>query len=157
QLYRLSRAETLQGGLNGDLLRNDIYEYSFNGDIIKNGESNSTGVYGDNLHPGRLTSFKATSGEEATLEYDAGGKLIKNENLTNLTYDIWDRLVSATTKDGSVVKFEYDHTSACVRKEITTNDISTSTFAFEKYYEETATQKRLNIFLGKLLVATKIE
>lgn len=154
-LYRLIKSQTLQGGLSGNLLREDNYSYSMTGDITQNGESDiSNYKYENTAHPGQLTSVQlAGSPNPLNLKYDAGGRLTETDEMEALEYDIWDRLIAARLKDGTQLQFEYDHQNRRLRKRVVKNGSTKTSRYFENFYEEQDDGKRLNVYLGRLLVA----
>ena len=157
RLYRLTRAQTHRNNLTGPLLDDDSYAYTPAGDLVRNPEA-LTGpmVYGDPVHAGWLTQVQVAGTAAASrLAYDAGGCLTRFDNLTDLSYDIWDRLVAATLADGSTVQFEYDHQGARVRKTVVRAGIARQTRYVENLYEDGPDGAQLHVYLGRLLVATR--
>lgn len=157
RLYRLTQAETHRNNLTGPLLRDDHYAYTPTGDLALNSEA-LTGpmVYGDPAHTGWLTQVQlAGVATPSNLAYDAAGYLTSFGNLTNLSYDIWDRLVAATLADGSTVQFEYDHQGARVRKTVVRAGVAQQKRYVENLYEEGPDGTRIHVYLGRLLVATQ--
>jgi RHS repeat-associated protein len=156
-LYRLTRSEVWQGDPAATLLRGDRYAYTATGDLTRNDEA-LTGamVYGDATHPGRLTQAQpAGAGAPAALTYDTSGRLLGFGALRNLKYDLWDRLQEATAPDGSVVTFDYDFTGARVRKRVQSGVGTRETRYAENLYEAGPDGARLQIMIGKLLVAVQ--
>ena len=157
RLYRLIQAETHRNNLTGPLSRSDHYAYTPTGDLVQNTEA-LTGpmVYGDPDHTGWLTQVQVTgAATPSDLAYDAMGRLTSFGNLTNLSYDIWDRLVAATLADGTTVKFEYDHQGKRVRKTVVRASITQETRYVENLYEEGPNGVWIHVYLGRLLVATQ--
>jgi RHS repeat-associated protein len=157
RLYRLTRAETHRDDLSTPSLRDDHYAYTLNGDLIQNSEAlTGTMVYGDPAHTGWLTQVQAAGAAMPTeLAYDAAGRLTSFGNLTNLSYDIWDRLVAATLADGTTVQFEYDHQGARVHKTVVRAGVTQETRYIENLYEDRPDGVRIHVYLGRLLVATQ--
>lgn len=154
-LYRLIKSQTLQGGLSGNLLREDLYAYSLTGDITQNGESDIDNYkYENAAHPTQLTSVQFVGDPNPVeLNYDSGGRLTKMDDIEAIEYDIWDRLVSARLKGGTLLQFEYDHQNRRLRKRVMQNGDTKTSRYFENFYEEQDAGKRINVYLGRLLVA----
>lgn len=156
-LHRLTRAQAFQDSFAGSVIRDDNYGYSPTGDLLHNEESIKGQMsYNDPLHTGRLTSF-LPAGEEtpAEVSYDEAGRITAMGDLTSLKYDIFDRLIEATTKSGSIVHFTYDHRGIRVRKQVIADGSVRQAYYLENLYERSSEGTRLNIYLGKLLVAAR--
>jgi RHS repeat-associated protein len=157
-VYRLTGAALHQGGPAAAVIRDDQYAYTPTGDLTRNDESMSTPMtYGDPGHTGRLTEIRPTAAAgPSTVSYDAAGRTTALGQLTNLTYDLWDRLTAATLADGTTVEFAYDHDGNRVRKRVTEPGATPSeTRYLENLYEVAPGRVRLHVYLGRLLIATR--
>jgi RHS repeat-associated protein len=157
-VYRLVGATVHQGGAGGPALRDDAYAYTPTGDLTRNDESMAGPMtYGDPLHAGRLTEIRPRgSPDPVEVSYDAGGRTTALGNLSDLTYDVWDRLTAATLADGTTVEFAYDHDGNRVRKLVTPPAApAAETRYVENLYETGPAGERLHVYLGRLLVATR--
>ncbi len=154
-LFRLTRATSFRGGLGGAQLRDDAYVYSAVGDITANEESGWAMRYEDAQHPSRLTGVDSTAGT-TPLSYDASGRLEQFGDLSNVEYDIWDRVVAATLADGTLVRFAYDEAGRQARRTVTRPDGTTSeTRSVEGLFESGPDGTRTNIVVGTLLIAVR--
>jgi RHS repeat-associated protein len=148
---------TMRQGEGGPVLRDDHYAYSPSGDLIRSDES-LTGamVYGDAGRAGLLTRVQhAGSPAPSDIVYDAAGRPTDLATAHGLTYDVWDRLVSATLPDGAVVQFAYDHGGRRVRKTVQRAAGDEITHYAEGLYESGPAGTRINVYAGKLLVAIR--
>ncbi|MEO1623778.1 MAG: toxin TcdB middle/N-terminal domain-containing protein, partial [Bacteroidota bacterium] len=154
-LYRLVQSDTLSGGLTGQLLRQDHYGYNLVGDILQNEESGlSQFRYEDAQRPSCLTSVRLPGqGQDSELVYDEAGRLLSFDDMETMTYDIWDRLTSVRMRDGREIQFQYDHVNRRLTKSVVLNGQESQSRYVESLYEEKPSGSRLNVYLGRLLVA----
>jgi RHS repeat-associated protein len=154
---RLIQAQMHQGDAAGPLLRDDRYAYSASGDLVRNDEA-LTGamLYGDAARTGLLTRVQHVgAAAPSDIVYDAVGRPTDLGTAHGLAYDAWDRLISATLPDGTVVGFAYDHSGKRVRKTVHRAGGDEITHYAEALYESGPQGTRISIYAGKLLVAVK--
>ncbi|MGL5857035.1 MAG: toxin TcdB middle/N-terminal domain-containing protein [Angustibacter sp.] len=153
-LYRVTASRTRAG--DGSLLRADTFSYNGTGDVLENSESlDGTCRYDDPAHAGRLTGFAtAGAGQPSAVGYDGAGRATSHGGLTALTYDLYDRLVSAVAPDGSRVTFVYDHHGSRIRKTVAplTGPVAHTDTLGD--FERGPGGVRVAVRLGGLLVAT---
>jgi RHS repeat-associated protein len=157
-VYRLTDATVHAGDSDAPVVRDDRYAYTPTGDLTRNDESMSGPMtYGDPDHAGRLTEVRpVTAPGPLRVSYDEAGRTTGFGNLTDLRYDVWDRLTAATLADGTTVEFAYDHDGNRVRKVVKPpGSPARETRYLENLYEVTPDRTRLNVYLGRLLIATR--
>ncbi|QTN26503.1 VCBS repeat-containing protein [Rhodoferax sp. AJA081-3] len=121
------------------------FAYDGSGNVLENSEHGiARCLYEDKARTGLLTGLVMTSGSETRdRRYDAAGRLIASETLTELGWNTADRLIRCATRSGHVEEMRYDAHGHRARIRTEPNDGSTP-FArdiFDDLYEETADER----------------
>jgi RHS repeat-associated protein len=153
---RLIEAGMHSGDAAGPVVRDDHYAYSGAGDLLRDDESSSAAyVYGDAARTGLLTQVQHGGAPSTDIVYDGAARPTALGDVTDIAYDIWDRLVSATLADGRTVRFDYDHAGRRVRKTVHGPGGDELTHYAEALWESGSKGTRACIFAGQLLVAVQ--
>src|SRR5262249_44462948 len=142
---------TMSPADGGPVLRDDRYAYSPSGNLIRSDEA-LTGamVYGDAARAGLLTRVQhAGALAPSDIVYDAAGRPTDLGTAHGLAYDAWDRLISATLPDGTVVGFAYDHSGKRVRKTVHRAGGDEITHYAEALYDSGPQGTRISVYPAK--------
>jgi RHS repeat-associated protein len=114
------------------------YAYDPVGNILVNDDGVAGPLeYGAAAHPDRLSRYRPLDAAAASdVDYDAAGNMTRRGDLTNLSYDPFNRLSTVTRSDGTVVGFAYDHRGGRTRRTVERNGATTETIYADDLFED---------------------